>query len=133
VLFESAGVAMHAIQQAGDITGKSVLVTGTGPVGLFLISILRALGAGQILALEPNKQRREPASAEGAVTFGADDTEDLLAACRMAGPLRGVEVAFEVSGAAPAYRTAFAGLGLEGTLVSVGHSSNPVPVIFHRM
>ena len=34
VLAEPLGVAMHAVTRAGDLTGKHVLVSGCGPVGL---------------------------------------------------------------------------------------------------
>jgi threonine dehydrogenase-like Zn-dependent dehydrogenase len=32
-LAEPAGVAWHAVAQAGDLSGKRVLVVGSGPVG----------------------------------------------------------------------------------------------------
>ncbi|SCL21770.1 threonine 3-dehydrogenase [Micromonospora pallida] len=132
VLFESAGVAMHAIQQAGDVAGRSIAITGAGPVGLFLIAELRALGAGEVLVLEPNPARRERAAALGATTFTGEQAAELAEHARRIGPLGGVEIGFEVSGAPAAYEAMFGTLGLEGTLVSVGHSSTPVGVHITR-
>lgn len=132
VLFESAGVGVHAVQQAGDVAGRTVLVTGAGPVGLFIIATLRALGAGEIVVLEPNAARRARAEAEGASCFSPDQAADLIDHCRRIGPMRGVEIGFEVSGAPSAYETMFAALGLDSTLVSVGHSSSPVGVQITR-
>ncbi|MBA0053208.1 L-threonine 3-dehydrogenase [Streptomyces sp. AJS327] len=132
VLFESAGVAMHAIEQAGNVEDRTVVITGAGPVGLFLIAELRALGVGEVLVLEPNAARRERAAAEGAVTYSAEQARDLVEHCRRAGALGGAEIGFEVSGAPPAYETVFEALGLESTLISVGHTSGPVPVNISR-
>ncbi|WP_405149804.1 alcohol dehydrogenase catalytic domain-containing protein [Sphaerisporangium sp. NBC_01403] len=132
VLFESAGVAMHAIQRAGDVQDRTIVITGAGPVGLFLVAELKALGAGEVIVLEPNPARRERATALGAVTFSADQVTDLVEHSRSSGPLGGAEIGFEVSGAPSAYETIFAALGLESTLVSVGHSSSPIGVNISR-
>lgn len=128
VLFESAGVAIHAIQQAGDVSGRTCLITGAGPVGLFLISALRALGAGHIAVLEPNRLRRERAAGLGAEAFDIGQNDDLLAFCKENSDLRGADIGFEVSGSSAAYDTQFSALGLESTLISVGHTSKPVEV-----
>ncbi|MER6177242.1 alcohol dehydrogenase catalytic domain-containing protein [Streptosporangium sp. NPDC001681] len=132
VLFESAGVAMHAIQQAGEVQDRTVVITGAGPVGLFLVAELRALGAGEVIVLEPNQARRDRAAALGAVTFGADQVTDFVEHSRRSGPLGGAEIGFEVSGAPSAYEAMFSALGLESTLVSVGHSSSLVGVNISR-
>jgi threonine 3-dehydrogenase len=132
VLFESAGVAMHAIQQAGDVRDRTVVITGAGPVGLFLVAELRALGAGEILVLEPNQARRERAAGLGATTFGGDQAADLVEHSKKIGALGGAEIGFEVSGARVAYETMFSALGLEASLVSIGHSTTPVPVNITR-
>lgn len=132
VLFESAGVAIHAIQQAGDVTGRTCLITGAGPVGLFLVSALKAMGAGQIAVLEPNRLRRERAGSLGAATFDVHQNDDLVAFCKEQSAMNGADIGFEVSGAAPAYGTLFSALGLESTLVSVGHTSQPVQVNISR-
>ena len=99
---------------------------------MFLVAELRALGAGEILVLEPNPARRERAAGLGAVTFDGNQAADLVEHCKKTGALGGAEIGFEVSGAPVAYETMFAALGLESSLVSVGHSSAPVAVNITR-
>lgn len=131
-LLEAAGVAMHAAQRAQDIAGKTVAVTGAGPVALFLIAILKSKGAANILVSEPSEARRRKASALGAVAFSPAEQDQFLQACRDFGTIAGADVGFEVSGALPAYETMFNALGKESTLVSIGHTSQPIPVNISR-
>ena len=42
---EPLSVGLHAIQRAGTVFGKRILVTGCGPIGNLLIGSLRAAGA----------------------------------------------------------------------------------------
>jgi L-idonate 5-dehydrogenase len=49
---EPLAVGLHAIQQAGPIMGKRVLVTGCGPIGALLIGALRRAGAVEIVAID---------------------------------------------------------------------------------
>ncbi|EQD31822.1 L-threonine 3-dehydrogenase, partial [mine drainage metagenome] len=54
---EPLGNAVHTVF-AGEITGKSVLITGLGAIGLFAIGVARAAGAGKIIATEVTAYRR---------------------------------------------------------------------------
>jgi threonine 3-dehydrogenase len=132
VLYEAAGVAVHATQRAGDIAGKTVALTGAGPVGLFLIATLRALGAEHVVVMEPNDARRERASELGAATFRAEEADEFVTYCQKYGKIDGADVAFDVSGAIPAYDLLFRALGKESTLVSVGHTTKPLSVNISR-
>ena len=70
-LLESAGVAVHAIQRSGTgVAGQNVLVNGCGPVGLALIQIAVAMGAANVVAVEPNPFRRTHAENIGARRAG---------------------------------------------------------------
>src|SRR3972149_1610551 len=64
-IHDPLGNAFHAVLTA-DVAGKSVLVTGCGPIGLFSIGIARAAGAGRVFASEVASARREMAKREGA-------------------------------------------------------------------
>ena len=65
-MLEPLGVALHAIDLAGDIEGSSVGVIGCGPIGLLLIAALGRLGAGRIFAVDPIDHRMEAARSMGA-------------------------------------------------------------------
>lgn len=66
-LTEPLAVAVHAVAEGGVDADTACAVFGCGPVGLFVISRLKALGMGPVLAVEPN-----PARARMAETMGAD-------------------------------------------------------------
>ena len=64
-LFDPFGNAMHTVM-AQPISGKQVLVTGCGPIGLMAIGICHVGGADLLIAADPNAGRRELAKTMGA-------------------------------------------------------------------
>ena len=73
-LAEPLAVAVHAINAARPDGTCAFGVVGCGPVGLFVIARLKALGLGPIMAIEPNPARRAMAEKLGAdVVMGAQD------------------------------------------------------------
>jgi len=56
---EPLSVAVYAVQQSGFKLGQSATVIGAGPIGLFVIQVLKAAGANAIHVIEPveSKQR----------------------------------------------------------------------------
>lgn len=51
-LAEPLAVAIHALTQAGNVAGKSVLVTGCGPIGLLCILAAQSAGAVNVTATD---------------------------------------------------------------------------------
>jgi L-idonate 5-dehydrogenase len=51
-LVEPASVAWHAVVRAGDVVGKRVLVTGSGPIGALIVAVLVRAGAAEIIATD---------------------------------------------------------------------------------
>jgi L-idonate 5-dehydrogenase len=49
---EPMAVCLHAINRAGSVYGKRVLVTGCGPIGALCIAAARASGAAEIVATD---------------------------------------------------------------------------------
>lgn len=74
-LTEPLAVAVHAVNQAGVDGDCAFAVYGCGPVGLFVIARLRALGLGPILAIDPVPARRAMAEAMGADAAIAPDAD----------------------------------------------------------
>jgi L-idonate 5-dehydrogenase len=70
---EPLAVALHAIQQAGPIMGKRVLVTGCGPIGALLIGALRRAGAVEVVAIDIAR-----AALDCALRMGADRVIDAV-------------------------------------------------------
>ncbi len=93
-LFDPFGNAMHTVM-AQPISGKQILVTGCGTIGLMAIGIAHVGGADRVIAIEPNPVKRELAKIMGAdfVLEAAqqDDVKKLT-------DRDGVDVLLEVSG-----------------------------------
>ena len=49
---EPLAVALHATRRAGEILGKRVLITGSGPIGQLCILAARRAGAAEIVAVD---------------------------------------------------------------------------------
>jgi threonine 3-dehydrogenase len=100
-LQEPMGNAVHAAF-AEPIEGRSVLVTGCGPIGLCAVGIAKAAGASLVIATDTEPYRLDLARAMGAdLALDASDpgAEERI---RDATGGDGVEVVLEMSGAAPA-------------------------------
>jgi threonine 3-dehydrogenase len=73
-------------------------VLGCGPIGLFAVGIVRAAGARQVVAVEPNEFRRGLAKQMGADVMIDPAKEDPVAAVLAATDGHGAEVVLEMSG-----------------------------------
>jgi threonine dehydrogenase-like Zn-dependent dehydrogenase len=65
-LIQPLSTVLNAVDQLGDIQGKSVAVIGLGSIGLFFCWLLKKRGAGQILGIDPNPYRCQVAEKLGA-------------------------------------------------------------------
>lgn len=109
-----------------DLPGHTVAVLGCGPVGLFTIAICRASGAGRVLASDHLPYRLELARSLGAEVVDVDRASDTAAWFRERNEGEGLDVVFEMSGAAPAVRDAFAIVRNGGSVVLFGIPSGPI-------
>lgn len=48
-MIEPLAVAVHAVRQAGDITGKDIVVLGAGPIGNLVAQTAKSLGARKVM------------------------------------------------------------------------------------
>jgi threonine dehydrogenase-like Zn-dependent dehydrogenase len=73
-LTEPLAVAVHAVAESGADKDCALCVFGCGPVGLFVIARLKALGLGPVVAVEPDAARAAMAERMGAdVVMGPSD------------------------------------------------------------
>lgn len=116
---EPLAVCLHAVAQAGDLTGLNVLVTGAGPIGLLTIAAARHAGAAIVVATD-----LADAALDRAPTMGADRTINVATNVDALLPYQDnkgyFDVIFDCSAAGPALRTAFACVKPRGTIVQVG-------------
>jgi threonine 3-dehydrogenase len=124
-IFDPLGNAMHTVMAAG-VSGRSVLITGVGIIGLMAVTIARAAGAGKILVTDVSPRRLELAKALGAdVAFDSRD-ESWPRKARELTHDQGPEVLLEMSGHPKAIRQGFAALRNGGTAALLGLPSEPV-------
>jgi L-iditol 2-dehydrogenase len=114
-LLEPLGVAVHSADLGHLPFAGTASVIGCGPIGLLLISVLKAAGASSVLAVEPLAHRREAAARYGADLVaepGALDLRELVGA--------GVDVAFEAAGNDEGVRLALESVRPGGRVVLAG-------------
>ena len=126
-LQEPMGNAVHAAF-AEPIEGRSVLVTGCGPIGLCAVGIARAAGASTVIATDT-----EPYRLEMATTMGADLVLDATEAGTVERIVEatggdGVDVVLEMSGAPAALQQALDAVTRGGRISLLGIFSGAVPV-----
>ncbi|PKU25632.1 L-idonate 5-dehydrogenase [Telmatospirillum siberiense] len=116
---EPLSVALHAVHRAGDIMGRKVLITGAGPIGQLLLLAARRAGAGDVVVTDLLDSSLGKARQIGAAaTINVGRTPDALTETSRA--IDGFDVAFEVSGAAPALNSAIDAVHPGATIVQVG-------------
>jgi 2-desacetyl-2-hydroxyethyl bacteriochlorophyllide A dehydrogenase len=128
---EPAACAVHAVAMSEITASDSALVLGAGPIGLFLVQVLRAHGVRQVLVADRSAPRCQLAAAYGATVIGAGDDE-LLAGVRAHTDGAGVDVAFDAAGAVQARRNCAAATASGGRVMLVGlHSDETSLAINH--
>lgn len=106
----ATATVVAALEAAGPLHGRSVLVFGAGMLGLTACAMARSHGADRIVCVEPDALRRERAH-----RFGADEAVANGAAAR-----DGYDVLLEFSGQPDACAACLDRAGLGATIVFVG-------------
>ena len=117
-LVEPFSVGFEAVSTSEFAVGDSVAVYGTGPIGLTVIQVLQAAGAGTIYAIEPQDSRRHLAA-----DVRADETLDPVER----DPVEyitgqtdgGVDVAFDAAGVEQTVQDAIASTAPTGNITVV--------------
>jgi 2-desacetyl-2-hydroxyethyl bacteriochlorophyllide A dehydrogenase len=123
-LMEPFAVALHALSRAGSVAGRTVIVSGGGPIGLLCLLGARAFGATTVAVSDPVPERRQMALRVGA-DAALDPRAPSFAADVAALGDDGFDVLLEASGSAAALRQAFELVRRGGTIVQIGSLSEP--------
>ena len=116
---EPLAVCLHAINQAGNIFGKKVLITGSGPIGTLCVLSARRAGAEKIVVTDISN------NALGfSKTSGADEIINTLTNYNELEQYQigkgSFDVAIECSGSASGINDAIKSLKPKGTLIQLG-------------
>ena len=116
---EPLAVALHAVNRAGPLLGKAVLVTGCGPIGAMLVVAARRAGATLVVVTDQVAQPLRRAAKVGAdETINVAEHPDALA--RFTADKGRFDILFEASGNVRALTGAFDALRPRGIVVQVG-------------
>jgi L-idonate 5-dehydrogenase len=118
-MLEPLAVALHAVKRAGVISGRRVLVTGGGPIGILVAMTARMYGAVPVTVSDLLPTRRETALKMGA-DAALNPTDPGLAEVVRGMVGDGFDVVFEAAGARAALRQAFDLVRPGGTIVQIG-------------
>ena len=126
-LQEPMGNAVHAAF-VEPIEGKTVAVTGCGPIGLCSVGIARAAGASFVVATDTEPYRLKLAREMGAdLALDAREPDTVRRILEATGG-DGVEVVLEMSGAGPALNQALEFITRGGRISLLGIFPEPVAV-----
>jgi L-idonate 5-dehydrogenase len=115
---EPLSVALHSVNRAGPLLGRSVLITGSGTIGCMMVLAARLAGAARIAITDVVDHPLGVAR-----TVGADlavRTDRLPADGRLSDVVGEPDVAFEVSGAPSALAACIETVRRGGIVVQVG-------------
>jgi threonine dehydrogenase-like Zn-dependent dehydrogenase len=124
---------MHAVERAGPVPSDTVLIVGTGPIGLAVAQCLRdAVERVVVSDLAPGRLAfAERTMGLAAVTAGPDLPDTLRE--HLDGDLP--TLVFDATGSKASMEAAFELVGAGGKLVLVGHTTGPITFdnpLFHR-
>jgi threonine 3-dehydrogenase len=130
---EPLGNAVHSLlpeDNLEDLAGKTVLISGCGPIGLLAIAVAKTLGAEKVLATEVNRVRFDLARKMGAdlVLNPVEQGDRLVPTIREATYGRGVDVACEMSGHPSGFSLVFDALTAGGRVSLLGLLDRPATI-----
>lgn len=129
-IMDPFGNAVHTVMTAG-VSGKSVLLTGVGIIGLMAVCVARAAGAAQVIAADIDEHRLDLArdlGADACVCTSNPQWQDEVR--KLTGGL-GPEIVCEMSGATQAIQGGLAVLRNCGTMAVLGLPKGDVPINFN--
>lgn len=116
---EPLSVCLHATRRAGDMLGKKVLITGSGPIGTLSVLAARAAGAAEIVVTDLEDQ-----ALSFATKVGANKTINMITQASELDVYKEgkgyFDVLFECSGAAPALAAGISVMRPRGIVMQLG-------------
>lgn len=116
------------VTEAAEVTGKTIVIFGCGPAGLFSTAISRKTGAGQIIAVDVSDYRLKLAKKMGAdVTLNPKEVDVGKTVKELTDGI-GAEAVLELSGNPKAVKDSFKSVADAGTVILFGLPNQEVPI-----
>ena len=113
------GTGYHAVHESGLEEGATLAVLGLGPVGLCSVQAAKALGAGQVIAVDSVADRLEMAERFGATPLHLTD-DDVCGEVKKLTEGRGADVTVDAVGHPDAFDMACRLTRKAGTVSAIG-------------
>lgn len=122
IIPDAVSTPWAAISATGKIqAGEAVAVFGVGGLGIHAVQLLKIIGCGKVIAIDPREDSRANALARGADFAFAPDDPELK-------KHRGLHAAFDFAGVTPVRKQALSMLGEQGRLIIVGIANEPIVI-----
>ncbi|MBL8930750.1 MAG: alcohol dehydrogenase catalytic domain-containing protein [Kineosporiaceae bacterium] len=126
-LIEPLSTPVHAVRIAGDVAGRAVVILGAGTIGLLVLAVVRAHGAGRVVVtdvLAAKRDRARQLGADAVVDAAASDAADQVRSALG----ESADVVFDCVAVEPTVRQAIMMASKGGTVVVVGVPAADVSV-----
>src|SRR5689334_3633097 len=125
-LIEAVSIAVHAVGRHVPKPDDTVVVVGSGMIGVLVIQVLKDKGCRNIVAVDVDEEKLKLAQRMGATRTINAKAGDVPAAVRELSGGKGADVSFEVVGHTDTVLTAIRSLRKGGTVVLIGNLSPKV-------
>ncbi len=133
VLCQPLGTVIYALQRAGNVLGKRVVVLGQGPIGLLFTDLLVRQGAAQVIVTDVVENRLETARGLGASATINSSREKVADAVAELTKGEMADLVIEACGLPETNNQVFEVIRKQGTAVIFGMPRVPDPITFDWM
>ena len=132
-LSEPIAVAVRAVNQAGPLEGKNVLIVGAGMIGLSILSVVNTKNPANIFISDLNESKLEIAKEMGAeYTINPSLKDSKMVIDDKVGE-RGIDVSIEAVGLTDTVQYSLSNLSQQGKCIFVGVFKKMVEINMHEI
>jgi L-iditol 2-dehydrogenase len=128
---EPCAVAIHALSQAGIGLGDTVMIFGTGTIGLLAAQIARGWGAGEVIVADVDESKLALAGKLGFTRRVNSQKEDPVEYVRQLTGGKGADLALDAAGLASAVEGCLKSVRTFGKVVLVGNPAKNMDIAQH--
>lgn len=127
-MIEPLSVAYHAIAQVMPIKDKTMLIVGSGTIGLLILKLAKYFGARTVAVTDLNQDRLDVAKELGADMIINQKTQDLDKTLSAAGIRDTIDIAVECVGITPTAELTVEYVRIKGLVLWVGNAAKTVSI-----